>query len=81
MTSARWNRIDDQRCLLHTGSDWLDGLAVYIANIGVEFEIVEPPELIDRVADLAARFARATDAAHLAAGVPGSEDAASGLRP
>lgn len=73
--------IDDQRCLLHTGSDWLDGLAVYIANIGVEFEIAEPPELINRVADLAARFARATDAAHLAAGVPGSEDAASGLRP
>ncbi|MGO9883991.1 MAG: helix-turn-helix transcriptional regulator [Solirubrobacteraceae bacterium] len=52
--------IDDHRCLLHTGSDWLDGLAIYIANVGVEFEIVEPPELIVRVRDLARRFARAT---------------------
>jgi predicted DNA-binding transcriptional regulator YafY len=58
--------IDERRCLLHTGSDWLDGLAIYIANIGVEFEVVEPPELIDRVRDLAGRFGRA-------AGPPRSE--------
>jgi predicted DNA-binding transcriptional regulator YafY len=54
--------IDDRRCLLHTSSDWLDGLAVYIANVGVEFEIVDPPELIDRVRRLAGRFARASGA-------------------
>jgi predicted DNA-binding transcriptional regulator YafY len=52
--------IDDHSCLLLTGSDWLEGLAIYIANVGVEFEIVEPPELIQRVRDLAARFERAT---------------------
>jgi predicted DNA-binding transcriptional regulator YafY len=52
--------LDDGRCILHAGSDWLDGLAIYIANIGVEFEIVEPPELIERVRELAARFARAS---------------------
>jgi predicted DNA-binding transcriptional regulator YafY len=52
--------IDERSCLLLAGADWLDGLAIYIANIGVEFEIVEPPELIDRVRDLAGRFARAS---------------------
>jgi predicted DNA-binding transcriptional regulator YafY len=54
--------IDDHRCLLHTGSDWLDGLAIYIASIGVEFEVVEPPQLIDRLRRLAGVFARASAA-------------------
>jgi predicted DNA-binding transcriptional regulator YafY len=52
--------LDDRRCLLHTGSDWLGGLAVYIAEIGVDFEVLEPPELVARVRVLAGRFARAT---------------------
>jgi predicted DNA-binding transcriptional regulator YafY len=51
--------IDDHRCLLRTGSDWLDGLAIYIAGIGVDFEIAEPPELIERVRVLGLRFADA----------------------
>lgn len=51
--------ISERRCMLSTGSDWLDGLAIYIANIGVEFEVVEPPELTDRIRELAARFERA----------------------
>jgi predicted DNA-binding transcriptional regulator YafY len=51
--------IDDETCMLHTGSDWLGGLAVYIAEIGVDFTVVEPPELVERVRDLAGRFARA----------------------
>ena len=52
--------LDERRCLLDTGSDWLGGLAVYIAEIGVDFEVLEPPELIDRVRVLAGRFTRAT---------------------
>jgi WYL domain len=52
--------IDEHSCLLLTGAEWLDGLAIYIANIGVEFEIVEPPELVGRVRELAERFERAT---------------------
>jgi predicted DNA-binding transcriptional regulator YafY len=51
--------IDDETCMLHTGSDWLGGLAVYTAEIGVDFTVVEPPELVERVRDLAGRFARA----------------------
>ena len=52
--------IDERSCLLHTGSDWLGGLAVYVAEIGVDFEVLEPPEFAERVKLLAGRFARAT---------------------
>ena len=41
------------------GGDWLGGLAVYIASIGVDFEVVEPPELLDQIRVLADRFRRA----------------------
>ena len=51
--------IDERSCLLLTGADWLGGLAVYIADIGVDFEILEPPELVGLVRRLAERFARA----------------------
>jgi predicted DNA-binding transcriptional regulator YafY len=52
--------VDDERCLLHTSSDWLGGLAVYIADLRVDFEVLDPPELQAMVAELAQRFARAT---------------------
>jgi predicted DNA-binding transcriptional regulator YafY len=52
--------IDERTCLLRTGADWLGGLAVYIAEIGVDFEVLEPLELVERVRELAGRFARAT---------------------
>ncbi|HEX5224284.1 MAG TPA: YafY family protein [Solirubrobacteraceae bacterium] len=48
------------RCVMSTGADWLGGLAVYIANIGVDFEVLEPPELIETVRELGERFTRAT---------------------
>jgi predicted DNA-binding transcriptional regulator YafY len=51
--------IDDDSCLLLTGSDWLGGLAVYVAEIGVDFEVLEPPEFVERVRVLAERFRRA----------------------
>jgi predicted DNA-binding transcriptional regulator YafY len=51
--------IDERSCLLRTGSDWLGGLAVYVADIGVDFEVLDPPELVAMVATLADRFARA----------------------
>src|SRR3954452_19933652 len=52
--------IDDETCLLRTGSDWLGGLAVYVAEIGVDFEVLDPPEFVERVKLLAGRFSRAT---------------------
>jgi predicted DNA-binding transcriptional regulator YafY len=51
--------IDERSCLLRTGSDWLGGLAVYVAEIGVDFEVLEPPEFVERVRVLADRFRRA----------------------
>jgi len=52
--------IDDERCLLRTGAEWLGGLAIYVAEIGVDFTVVEPPELAERVRELAAMFTRAS---------------------
>jgi predicted DNA-binding transcriptional regulator YafY len=53
--------VDDDTCLLRTGSDWLGGLAVYVAEIGVDFVVLDPPEFVDRVRELADRFRRAVD--------------------
>ncbi len=50
---------DAATCVLHTGSDTLDGLAVHLGLLGVDFEVAEPPELVERIALLAARYARA----------------------
>ncbi len=59
--------IDDSSCLLRTGSDWLGGLAVYVAEIGFDFTVLDPPEFAERVRILANRFGRA-----VAPGGPGA---------
>ena len=46
---------------MHVGAGTLDSLSVYLALIGFEFEVHEPPELIERVRWLAARFGRACE--------------------
>jgi predicted DNA-binding transcriptional regulator YafY len=46
--------------MLHTAAHSLDSLPVYLALMGFDFEVREPPELIDRIRWLAARFSRAT---------------------
>jgi predicted DNA-binding transcriptional regulator YafY len=51
--------IDEHSCLLRTSADWLGGLAIYVAEIGVDFQAIEPPELVERVETLAERFTRA----------------------
>ncbi|WP_166347298.1 helix-turn-helix transcriptional regulator [Phytoactinopolyspora limicola] len=52
--------IDASTCLLRSGNDSLDELAVHIGMAGVDFEVLEPPELIDHVRTLAERYSRAT---------------------
>lgn len=52
--------LDDQSCVLRTGHCSLDTLSVYLAMIGLDFKVHEPPELVDRVRWLAQRFSRAT---------------------
>jgi predicted DNA-binding transcriptional regulator YafY len=52
--------IDENTCLLQTGMSSLDSLSVYLALVGFEFVVLEPPDLIERVRWLAGRFSRAT---------------------
>ncbi len=52
--------LDEHTCVLHTGSSSLDTLSVYLALIGFDFEVREPPELVERIRWLAERFSRAT---------------------
>jgi len=51
--------VDEHSCVLHTGADWLGGLAIYVAAIGVEFEVLDPPEFAAEIRRLAERFTRA----------------------
>ena len=59
-TASRVDPIDDTRCVLTAGSNSLDELAIYIALKGVDFEVLEPPELADHVGTLADRLRRST---------------------
>jgi predicted DNA-binding transcriptional regulator YafY len=63
--------IDEHTCLLRTGADWLGGLAIYVADIGVDFRALEPPEFVERIAMLADRFTRATRRPHHEQTAPG----------
>ncbi|WP_345140882.1 YafY family protein [Dactylosporangium darangshiense] len=48
--------VDPHTCLLHTGSNSLDELAIYVASFGFRLQIHEPPELIAHIRDLATRL-------------------------
>ena len=51
--------VDPHTCLLHTGSNSLDEIAIYVALFGFRFQVHGPPELIAHIRDLAARLADA----------------------
>jgi predicted DNA-binding transcriptional regulator YafY len=50
---------DEGTCLLHTGADTLETLAVYLGMLGADFEVGEPPELVAHLRELADRYRRA----------------------
>ena len=50
----------DDACVLHTGSNSLDELATWIAQVGVAFTVHEPPELVEHLRILATRILDAT---------------------
>jgi predicted DNA-binding transcriptional regulator YafY len=59
---AHWGSIepiDEHRCEYRTGDDDLGWLAVRVAMLGVDFEVHEPPELVERLGALAERLRRA----------------------
>jgi predicted DNA-binding transcriptional regulator YafY len=49
----------EDACILHTGAESPDVLAIYVAILGAEFEILDPPELAEHLLALAARLTRA----------------------
>jgi predicted DNA-binding transcriptional regulator YafY len=59
------------RCELRTSDDNLDWLAVRIAMLGAEFEVHEPPELIERLREVGERIARGAGGPRRSAGGPG----------
>lgn len=48
--------IDENSCMLHTGSHSLESMAIHLAWLGVAFQVHEPPELITHLRTLADRF-------------------------
>ncbi|WP_083949799.1 helix-turn-helix transcriptional regulator [Herbidospora yilanensis] len=51
--------IDDDRCVLDTGAESIQTLAVHLGLLDLDFDVAEPPELIEYLRTLAARFTRA----------------------
>jgi predicted DNA-binding transcriptional regulator YafY len=51
--------IDDQTCVLVTGADTVESIAVYIGLLDLNFRVTAPAALVARVATLAGRYARA----------------------
>ena len=52
--------VDERSCILETGADSLESLAVYLGLLGTDFTVDGPPELVAGVQALAARYGRAT---------------------
>jgi predicted DNA-binding transcriptional regulator YafY len=52
--------VDAHTCVLHTGADEIETIAVYVGLLGLDFNVREPPELVARLRELAARYERAT---------------------
>jgi predicted DNA-binding transcriptional regulator YafY len=52
--------LDDETCVLDTGADTIESLAVHIGLLGYDFDVTNPPELVAHVKMLAERYRRAT---------------------
>jgi hypothetical protein len=52
--------LDDGRCVLVTGGDSVEIVAVYIGMLGYDFHVTGPRELVAHVRLLAERYAGAT---------------------
>ncbi|WP_157246134.1 helix-turn-helix transcriptional regulator [Nonomuraea typhae] len=51
--------VDAGTCLMRLGGDNLEGIAAWIGFLGVDFEVLDPPELAEAVRTLAERYGRA----------------------
>jgi hypothetical protein len=51
--------LDDRTCAVHAGADTPSQLALHLLLLDTDFEVDEPPELIDELRLLAGRLANA----------------------
>ena len=51
--------VDDHACVLVTGADSVEIIAVYIGMLGLDFHVDEPPELVAQLAVVGERYRRA----------------------
>jgi predicted DNA-binding transcriptional regulator YafY len=51
--------LDDKTCVLVTGADSLETIAVYIGMLGLDFRVTEPPALVTHLRTLGTRYLRA----------------------
>jgi predicted DNA-binding transcriptional regulator YafY len=51
-------RVSEDRCILQTGARSLEAVALFVAMLGVDFEVIEPVELVLATKQLCARLAR-----------------------
>jgi len=70
-----------ESCVLTVGGDRLETMALYVAMVGVEFVVHEPPELIAQVRATAARLARAAGDGDTGGVVRGGEDGRAAAAP
>jgi predicted DNA-binding transcriptional regulator YafY len=52
--------VDEHSCILDTGADTIETLAVYLGLLGADFTVTEPPELVEYVRVLSRRYRSAT---------------------
>ncbi|MFD6351202.1 helix-turn-helix transcriptional regulator [Nocardia tengchongensis] len=53
--------VDDASCLLLTGADRLETIAIYLSMLMMDFRVDSPPELVTHIRTLARRYAAATE--------------------
>jgi predicted DNA-binding transcriptional regulator YafY len=58
-TSGRLEPVDDNSCILRAGADSLTGMAVFVSMFGFEFEVLDPPDLVEHLRDHIGRLQRA----------------------
>ncbi|MFB6983771.1 helix-turn-helix transcriptional regulator [Streptomyces scopuliridis] len=51
--------VDAHSCLLRTGAGSLDVMVIHLALLGFDFEVIEPPELTERIRVIRDRLSRA----------------------
>jgi hypothetical protein len=51
--------IDERSCILETGAQSFESLAMHLSLLGVDFEVADPAELVEEVRRLAGRYNRA----------------------